>query len=129
MPHQNLEQIRAAHALATLKGEHGDQITRSEVNKLPAMIVANGLLAATAFAKETNDKGEPKRMGMCEAMRSVATLLALDALGIEAMSGATDAGDIVTRLSAAESAELQRATTEALAYLGYLKRFARPGEE
>lgn len=121
----NFEQLRASHALATVNGEHGGQITRSEVNKLPALIVGNGLLATAAFASETNDEREPKRPGMKHAMDSVATLLAQDVFAMAAMSGAADAGDLISKLSKAPSTDLQRATAEALAYLAYLKRFVR----
>ena len=44
---QNLEQIRAAKALAV-----ASKTSKTAVSKLPAMILANGLLAATAFASE-----------------------------------------------------------------------------
>jgi CRISPR/Cas system CMR-associated protein Cmr5 small subunit len=50
---QNLEQIRAAAALAV-----ADKTTKADVSKLPAMIISNGLLAATAFATEMTSHGD-----------------------------------------------------------------------
>ena len=118
---QNLEQIRAAHALEVAK-----KTTKSDVNKLPAIINANGLLAATAFAKETSDKGS-KRVEMKAVMDGVATHLASQGIA----AGATDSGSLIAKLAAAQSTELQRATTEALAFISYVKRFAgkEVGEE
>ena len=51
---KNLEQIRAARALADERNT-----TKRDVTKLPALIINNGLLATAAFAAETNDKGKP----------------------------------------------------------------------
>ena len=110
---QNLEQIRAAHALkkATI-------LDRKAVNKLPPMILNNGLLAASAFAKDGN------RDGLREAMDAVGDHL--KARGLVA----TDAGNcegMIKDLAARPSGDLRRATVEALAYLAYLKRFAVKG--
>jgi CRISPR/Cas system CMR-associated protein Cmr5 small subunit len=112
---KNLEQIRAAHALPLAA-----KTTKADVNKLPAMIIASGLLAATAFAKETSDKGQYKRKEMKAVMDGVATHLASQGIA----SGATDSGSLIAKLAAAQSTELQRATAEALAFIGYVKRYA-----
>jgi CRISPR/Cas system CMR-associated protein Cmr5 small subunit len=124
---KNLEQIRAARALADQA-----RTTKRDVTKLPALIVNNGLLAATAFAAETNDKGRPKRPGMKAAMDSVAVHLSNPQLGLDLMKDAKDANDIIARLTQppATPADLQRASAEALDYIGYLKRFAqKAGDE
>ncbi len=107
---QNLEQIRAAHAL-----KKAASLDKNVVNKLPAMVLNNGLLAAAAFAKDGN------RDGLREAMDAVADHLKSRGL-VDTTVGSCD--DMIKRLSAGSSAELQRATAEALAYLAYLKRFA-----
>jgi CRISPR/Cas system CMR-associated protein Cmr5 small subunit len=124
---QNLEQIRAARALADQS-----KTTKRDVTKLPALIVNNGLLAATAFAAETNDKGRPKRRGMKAAMDSVALHLSNPQLGLPVMKDAKEAADIISRLTKAPAAsgDLQRASGEALNYIAYLKRFAqKAGDE
>lgn len=106
--------------------------TKRDVSKLPALIINNGLLATVAFATETNDKGKAKRPGMKAAMDSAALHLGRDELGIALLKGAKSAMEISKRLSnpPATAFDLQRASTETLAYLGYLKRFAsKAGED
>lgn len=112
---QNLEQIRAAAALKV-----AEKTTKSDVSKLPAMIITNGLLAATAFAKETSDNAKPKREQMKNVMDGVARHLASQGIA----TGANDASTLIDKLAAAKSTELQRATSEALAFISYVKRFA-----
>ena len=112
---QNLEQIRAAHAL-----KKATNLDKKVVNKLPAMLVNNGLLAAAAFAKDGN------RDGLREAMDAVGDHLKSRGL-VGANAGNCDG--IINDLSARPSTDLQRATAEALAYLAYLKRFATKGGE
>ncbi len=112
---QNLDQIRAAAALAA-----ADSTTRQAVSKLPAMILQNGLLAATAFATERKDAGDFKRPEMAQAMVSIAKHVTT--LGIVP----NDVRDVLAfpkALSSATSLDLQRATTESLAFLSFLKRF------
>ena len=124
---KNLEQIRAARALADERNT-----TKRDVTKLPALIINNGLLATAAFAAETNDKGKPKRGGMKEAIKSVAVHLGAMPGGIPVMKDAESAEDLIRRLTSPNAGplDLQRATDEALAYISYLKRFAtKAGEE
>ncbi len=89
------------------------------------MIIANGLLAATAFAMESKGSGY-KREAMAAALNGTAQHLANPIHGLTVLAGINDAGAMTKALSEkAGSAELQRATTEALAFIGYVKRFAR----
>lgn len=121
---QNLDQIRASAAL-----QAADKTSRQAVSKLPAMILQNGLLAATAFATEGKD-GKPKRSEMSAAMNSTADHLANPNLGITLLTGNNDAAKMTAALSSATatSLDLQRATTAALAFLAFLKRFATKDE-
>lgn len=121
---QNLDQIRASAAL-----QAADKTSRQAVSKLPAMILQNGLLAATAFATEGKD-GKPKRLEMSAAMNSTADHLANPNLGITLLTGNNDAAKMTAALSseAATALDLQRATTAALAFLAFLKRFATKDE-
>ena len=121
---QNLDQIRAAAALKA-----ADKTSRQAVSKLPAMILQNGLLAATAFATEGKD-GKPKRSEMSAAMNATASHLANPNLGITLLTGNNDAAKMTAALSSATatSLDLQRATTAALAFLAFLKRFATKDE-
>jgi CRISPR-associated protein Cmr5 len=124
---RNLEQIRAAHALGT-----AERTTKAAVSKLPAMIMANGLLAAAAFASEKSkkDSNSPKRPDLKKAMDGLAEHLARPELHLAVLANATHTEALIQRLSASTSLDLQRATAEALAYLSYVKRFTtKAGQE
>src|SRR5437660_3247937 len=104
---QNLEQIRAAAALSV-----ADRTTKADVNKLPAMIIANGLLAATAFATEAKKDGGYKREAMAEVLNGATRHLANPVHGLTVLAGITEAREMTKALSQkADSAELQRATS------------------
>ena len=113
---QNLDQIRAAKAL-----DSADATSRQAVSKLPAMILQNGLLAAAAFA--TEDKTDRAKMGA--AMHATASHLANSQLGISILTNKPTPKEMMTALSSAQATafDLQRATTESLAFLAFLKRF------
>jgi CRISPR/Cas system CMR-associated protein Cmr5 small subunit len=119
---KNLEQIRAANALIV-----AGETTKADVNKLPAMIIANGLLATAAFANEKSDKGKPKRPGMQSVVNGLARHLS--GPQIDVVPRAENADQLIKLLSAKEDSQansirLQRATAEALAFISYVKRFA-----
>ena len=111
---KNLEQIRAANAL-----EHAKQLSRSAVNKLPAMILTNGLLATAAFCNA--EGGGENRRDMREALAATAKHLAKCSI---ISSGVDTIEKMIEDLSQRQSSDLQRATAEALAFIAYLKRFA-----
>ena len=127
MPHQNLEQLRAAHALKRANPTSTDEaakpkaLDRSAINKLPALILSNGLLATTAFCIAPG--GGDNKKDMKSALDAAASHLAERGL---IGSDYTSAKGIIDDLSAVGRTviDLQRATAETLAYLGYLKRFA-----
>lgn len=111
---KNLDQLRAAHALEPAKN-----LDRSAINKLPALILANGLLATAAFC-EAESSGEG-RSHMKRAMDATADHLAKRGL---LASDKNNTKGLIEDLSQRNSHHLQRATAEALAYIAYLKRFA-----
>jgi CRISPR type III-B/RAMP module-associated protein Cmr5 len=118
---QNLDQIRAAAAL-----EAAAQITRQVVSKLPAMILQNGLLPTAAFASEEKDDGTPKRPEMMAAFKTIGKhLVDREIVGDEVRSVRA----LIHDLSQNKPINLQRATTEALALLSFLKRFATKEED
>ena len=123
---KNLEQIRAAGALESAK-----DTTKAAVSKLPAMILANGLLATCAFGSEKKKDGiNPKRPDMKTALDGTARHLAKGEVGIAELQGVMNCDQLITKLCALSSMSLQRATGEALAFLGYVKRFtAKEGSE
>jgi len=111
---KNLEQIRAAAALQPAKS-----LDKSAVNKLPAMIMSNGLLATIAFCHA--ESGGVNRSHMTNALQATARHLAAQNL---VAAGTADLMALVKDLSGRDSHHLQRATGEALAFIGYLRRFA-----
>lgn len=116
---KNLEQIRASAALKAAQ-----DTSREAVSKLPALILTNGLLAAAAFASETTKDGRsPKRLQMHGAVKAAALHLSNPQIGISVLAGCSSPNEMMLKLAAADSIHLQRATSETLAFLGYLKRF------
>lgn len=128
---KNLEQIRAAHALSFWHPTRGEApsargVNQGDVvNKLPALIVANGLLQTAAFARS-------KGGGHEELMLAVFRFLCHRDRGLlppppQPRPGENELDTYIRLLSDGQDANshrLQAATAEALAYLGYLKRFA-----
>ena len=115
---QTLEQIRAAHAL-----EACANVQKKSVTKLPAMIVSNGLLATAAFAKD-------KREGLLAAMDALSVHLRRTGKISETPENLrqrdhTPNDDILNDLKGRDSSYLRLATSETLAYLAFLKRFAK----
>lgn len=111
---KNLDQLRAANAL-----EPARDLSRSAVNKLPAMIIANGLLATAAFCNA--EGGGESRGDMKKALAATAKHLADRG---HLAQGTNTVAAMIADLSKRDSHHLQRATTEALAFIAYLKRFA-----
>ncbi|MCX6879325.1 MAG: hypothetical protein NTW21_36805 [Verrucomicrobia bacterium] len=122
---QNLDQIRAAKAFPA-----AENTSKQAVSKLPAIIMTNGLLAAIAFADERKDGGAPKREKMQHAMDAVADHLSCIVEGITLPPDAKTGSELLRALTTgnANSLLLQRATTEALAFLSFLKRFTTKDE-
>jgi CRISPR type III-B/RAMP module-associated protein Cmr5 len=110
---QNLDQLRAARALADAA-----RTDKSSVARLPGMILTNGLLSTLAFACE---EGKENRKAQLAAADSLARHLA--AL-LPELAGVNTGSALGARLATGPDLTLQRATTEALAYFSYLKRFA-----
>ena len=118
---KNLEQIRAANALAyanagqNMRGQQGGNVLK----KLPALIMGNGLLAAGAFAfAQRNDSG------WRTCFDHIAKHLAHPEIGIAPGHDSLD--KLMEFLSGkADSQVLKLATEEALAWLSYARRFER----
>ncbi len=95
------------------------------VSGFPMLIRADGLLASLAYAVEKKEDKQtrqrvPKNPGEFEIANAV--LDHLNQEGILKQSKTPD--DMVKELaSAPDASQLRRATTEALAFLNYLKRF------
>lgn len=112
---KNYEQIRAARAIVdgkneSLLGTDGGNI----LSKIPTMIVADGLLAAAAFACS---KGGGHEVCMNSIFDHLKDVRILDAEGLDQQ--------IKNLAESKDPVLLRRATTEAIAYANYLKRFGK----
>lgn len=125
---KNLEQIRAANALAyakagkNMRGRQGGNVLK----KLPALVMGNGLLAAGAFAYAQKEDS-----GWRTCFDHIAKHLANPQIAIA--PGQDDLEKLMDFLSTkADSQVLKLATEETLAWLSYARRFEQApdnGEE
>ena len=112
---KNLEQIRAANALAAAPGiGSGKQGGGNVAKKFPNYVRNNGILGAAAFARE--DQG-----GYMHVMNAI--ILHLSSPHIDIVK-AKNLDEFIKELSEKDSYTLIKATDEAMAYLNYLRRFA-----
>lgn len=113
---QNLEQIRAAHAIAC-----ANNLDRQAVRKLPALVLANGLLATASFSLDSENRNNMRAIWV-----AIGNHLFQRGHLKTALTGTDDNARIksfLKELASRPSMDLQHATSEAMAYLGYLKRF------
>ena len=124
---ENLEQRRAAHALAKAADCRRRQGEGDCLSGYPGLLINNGLLACLAFSQEK--EGQHLRVANAIAYH-------LDKMEIceRIGGGQADAPWLLRYLSGQQNGPnnppatahtLRRATDEALAFLGYLKRFAK----
>lgn len=115
---KTLAQIRAANALKCYGREFGGQQGGEVIKKLPTRIHSNGLLASLAFCLE-------KGGDHLEVATLIAEHLAFQAPdGRVAITRHRDLVGLIEELAGADASLLRRATSEALALLNYMKRFA-----
>jgi CRISPR/Cas system CMR-associated protein Cmr5 small subunit len=126
---QSVEQKRALAALdfwkkndpAKARGDDEGDV----VSGLPALLITNGLFALCSFAVA-------KKGGHARLMADVTRFLVAEGR-LRPRLAVPSSGDDVAQIKAflealakVDSSILRQATAEALAYLGYLKRFAPP---
>ena len=119
---KNLEQIRAAGAFVT-----AGETTKAAANRFSPMIVTNGLIAATAFATEDGGKKRPQ---LHVIVGGIARHLSNPEMGFVSFDGCDTPSKFSTALrESADNSEIQRAMTEALFFIAYVKRFARRDDD
>ena len=111
---KNLEQIRAKNALEAannpsykFNGKNGGDM----VKKVPTMILENGILATLAFSTETG-KGYEDVFKAC----------------ITHLEKNVTVEGFLSELTNSDSSNLRAVTSEVMAYLNYLRRFANNGD-
>jgi CRISPR-associated protein (Cas_Cmr5) len=117
---QTLAQKRASNALsaARIAGMGHGQDGGNALSGFPMLIKTDGALAAFSFAVERKPNHELKQRGAYLIVGAIATHLQSVGVG-----DAQTADDLVEELARGDSALLRRASSEALAFLNYLKRF------
>jgi CRISPR/Cas system CMR-associated protein Cmr5 small subunit len=116
---RNLEQIRAANALAACRdesfaGREGGEVAK----KVPAYIRINGFLCTAAYAYELKGGGYQKLFNFIAQHLSHREIDLLQADTLEGM---------LQELVDGDSAKLRLVTAEAMAFLNYIRRFASKG--
>ncbi len=126
---QNMEQKRAAHALTwsskIQSGKDGGEV----VKKIPPLIITNGILATMAFAIEPGGKNSRyKNEGHYSVFDAIADHLYTNCeYGFLKGSTALTVEQLLRKATEIDATTLRSLTTEALAYMAYLRRFVKKG--
>lgn len=124
---RNLDQIRAGNAFEAAQGTTYRGANDGEVvKKIPTMIRENGLLGALAFACETKIEGgrvKPKNEGHNEVFGAIITHL--NSLETKLRDFDPNPEIFHQQLCSESPILLQAITAEVMAYLSFLRRFAR----
>lgn len=124
---QNLSQLRAKHALNAATGKVFKGAGDGEVvKKIPAMIRQNGILGALAFAK---DKDKDNKGGHADVFRAIIDHLIQLGRIEKKISDNKNLDAFIMYLCDADEATLRAVTDEAMAYLNFLRRFAKKESE
>lgn len=114
---KNLEQIRATSVLQAAESHErftGDQGSENVSKKIPVLIINHGLLQTLAFAKE-------KKGGY----KAILDHLAKHLTDVKIVEQCDNTDDLVQILAKGDSLLLRRATSEALAWFNYARRFIK----
>lgn len=123
---KNLAQVRAASALQLANNNQGGIVGANggeAIKKVPPMIAANGLLAALAFSLEEKKQGL-QRPGYAAIFDAIAAHLQSSEISIT--KDTVNARALLKHLVDSDSQTLKLATSEAMEWLGYARRFVRP---
>ena len=113
---KNLDQIRAKNALASATSiEGGVNDGKNIAKKVPTMIMENGIIAAAAFAVETG-----------KGYETVFNAIITHLVDVQYLNRSVTLTEFITWLAGtADSSRLRQITAESIAYLSYLRRFAK----
>ncbi len=119
---KNLDQIRAKNAYGAscnlqFKGENDGQV----VKKIPTMIRENGFIGALAFAME-------KQKGYIKVFDAILEHLRDPRVGAISDPTVDNSAKLMKYTCSGDASRLRDLTTESMAYLSYLRRFATKGE-
>ena len=115
---QNLEQVRAKHALDRAADVKKQSSEGDCLSGYPSLVVNNGLLATLAFSLDKEKQHVRVANAVAYHLHNLGTVP-------QTGNGMPSASTLRDALTRADSQILRRATGEALAFLAYLKRFAK----
>ncbi len=122
---RNLDQIRAKNALG-IQGISGDK-DGDIVKKMPTIIRDNGLLAAMAFAVSKDKNGNTAGTNKYRELFDRVAKHLHEVLNIRAQKlgspNPAPGTELIREVTAMDAAQLRAVTSEALAYLAFVKRF------
>ena len=122
---RNYEQIRAKNALdAAPSIGLGNEGGRTVAKKVPALIVQDGFLGALAFAIEKSENGRDVNNGYGNTFKAIVKHLP-DVGKDYGLCGENDLQKFLDKLCAQSADVLRAITEESIAYLNYLRRFAK----
>lgn len=123
---QNYAQIRAKNAwdAAQKGGFTGTSPKVCVVKDVPQMIIENGLLGAMAFAIEKNE-ANTKIVGYYNTFEAIRKHL----VEMKNPSVKENVNAWFKELASSSAEVLRLTITECIAYLSYLRRFAKPDEQ
>ena len=126
---QNFEQIRAKNALDEApRIGLGNEGGKAVAKKVPALIVQDGFLGALAFAIEKSNNGTDEKNGYGNVFKAIIKHLP-DVKKDFGLCEATDLQKFMDSLCQQSPEVLRAVTDESIAYLNYLRRFAKPGKD
>ncbi len=115
----NLDQIRARNATVKTENVRKKEKEGDSLSGYPSLIINNGLLATLAFSKEKGKQHERIANAIAYHLSHMEPLKSW----IEPKMESAEA--LKNSLSESDSMRLRKCTDEALAFLAFLKRFAR----
>jgi len=115
---QNLEQVRARHAVDCAADVKKQSSEGDCLSGYPSLVVNNGLLATLAFSLDKEKQHVRVANAVAYHLHKLGTVP-------QSGNGVPNANTLRDALVKADSQTLRRATGEALAFLAYLKRFAK----
>ena len=123
----NLEQLRGLNAFTMAedvkRSTGGGQMT---AKKVATQIRENGFLGALSFALERKKEGGFKNPGHQSVFETIRRHL----LSAKIFSAECDSTDTMfKKVSEGTADELRAVTDETVAYMNYLRRFAKPGKD
>jgi CRISPR type III-B/RAMP module-associated protein Cmr5 len=126
---QSFEQIRAKNALRDAPSIGlGNEGGRAVAKKVPALIVQDGFLGALAFAIEKSKNGADEKNGYGNVFKAIIKHLP-DVKKDFGLCETYDLQKFLYSLCQQSSEVLRAVTDESIAYLNYLRRFAKPGKD